>query len=226
MENTKKAVVLLSGGLDSTTALHLAKSKGFELYALTLNYGQKNVVEMQKAKKQVELAGVKKHFVVDMQMNQWGGSALTDDSMPVQEGQPDSHEIPTTYVPARNMVFLSMAASVAEAVGAQDIFIGVSQVDFSGYVDCREEFIEAMEKSINQGTVCAVINNKPIKVNAPFINFTKADEIKLGIELGIDYKYTHTCYAPVEKPCGKCDSCLLRAKAFAEVGIADPALQS
>ncbi|MFV0555062.1 MAG: 7-cyano-7-deazaguanine synthase QueC [Mangrovibacterium sp.] len=224
MENKKKAVVLLSGGLDSTTALHLAKSQGFELYALTLNYGQKNVVEMQKAKKQVELAGVKKHFVVEMQMNQWGGSALTDAAIPVEEGHPDSDKIPTTYVPARNMIFLSVAASVAEAVGAQDVFIGVSQVDYSGYVDCREEFIEAMEKAINQGTVCAVVDKKPIRVNAPFINFTKADEIKLGLKLGIDYKYTHTCYAPVETPCGKCDSCLLRAKAFAEVGIADPAL--
>lgn len=224
MDNKKKAVVLLSGGLDSTTALHLAKSKGFELYALTFNYGQKNKVEMKRAKKQIELAGVSKHFVVDMQMNQWGGSALTDENMPVEEGKPDSDKIPTTYVPARNLIFLSIAASVAEAVGAQDIFIGVSQVDFSGYVDCREEFIDAMEKAINEGTVCAVVDKKPIKVNAPFLHLTKAEEIKVGLSLGVDYKHTHTCYAPVETPCGKCDSCLLRAKAFAEVGIADPAL--
>ncbi len=220
----KKAVILLSGGLDSTTALHLAKSKGFELYALTLNYGQKNIVETQRAQKQAELAGVKKHFTIDIQMNQWGGSALTDSNIPIEEGNVNSNEIPTTYVPARNMIFLSVAASVAESVGAHDIFIGVSQVDFSGYVDCREEFIDAMEKAINEGTTCAVIDKKPIKINAPFINMTKADEIRLGVELGVDYKYTHTCYAPVETPCQKCDSCLLRAKAFSEAGIPDPAL--
>ncbi|MFV0290384.1 MAG: 7-cyano-7-deazaguanine synthase QueC [Mangrovibacterium sp.] len=224
MEQKKKAVVLLSGGLDSTTALHLAKSQGFELYALTLNYGQKNVVEMEKATKQAQIAGVIKHFMIDMQMNLWGGSALTDANIPIEEGHPDSTKIPSTYVPARNMIFLSVAASVAEAVGAQDIFIGVSQVDFSGYVDCREEFITAMEHAINQGTVCSVVDGRSIRVNAPFINFTKADEIRLGLELGIDYKHTHTCYAPKEKPCGKCDSCLLRAKAFSEVGITDPAL--
>ncbi len=220
----KKAVILLSGGLDSTTALHLAKSKGFELYALTLNYGQKNIVETQRAQKQAELAGVKKHFTIDIQMNQWGGSALTDSNIPIEEGNVNSNEIPTTYVPARNMIFLSVAASVAESVGAHDIFIGVSQVDFSGYVDCREEFIDAMEKAINEGTTCAVIDKKPIKISAPFINMTKADEIRLGVELGVDYKYTHTCYAPVETPCQKCDSCLLRAKAFSEAGIPDPAL--
>ncbi|MFV0482536.1 MAG: 7-cyano-7-deazaguanine synthase QueC [Bacteroidales bacterium] len=222
--NNKKAVVLLSGGLDSTTALHLAKSQGFELYALTINYGQKNVVELEKAKKQAELTGVKKHFILDMQMSLWGGSAMTDSNIPVEDGDINRQSIPTTYVPARNMIFLSLAASVAETVGAQDIFIGVSQVDYSGYVDCREEFIAAMQNAVNQGTVCAVVDNKPIRLNAPFINMTKSEEIKLGVELGVDYKYTHTCYAPQTTPCGKCDSCNLRAKAFAEAGVADPAL--
>ncbi|MFV0345296.1 MAG: 7-cyano-7-deazaguanine synthase QueC [Bacteroidales bacterium] len=222
--NNKKAVVLLSGGLDSTTALHLAKSQGFELYALTINYGQKNIVELEKAKKQAELTGVKKHFILDMQMSLWGGSALTDNNIPVEDGDINRQSIPTTYVPARNMIFLSLAASVAETVGAQDIFIGVSQVDYSGYVDCREEFIEAMQNAVNQGTVCAVVDNKPIRLNAPFINMTKTEEIKLGVELGVDYKHTHTCYAPQEAPCGKCDSCKLRAKAFAEAGVVDPAL--
>ncbi|MFV0505675.1 MAG: 7-cyano-7-deazaguanine synthase QueC [Bacteroidales bacterium] len=222
--NNKKAVVLLSGGLDSTTALYLAKSQGFDLYALTINYGQKNIVELEKAKKQAELTEVKKHFILDMQMSLWGGSAMTDNSIPIEDGDVSSDSIPTTYVPARNMIFLSLAASVAETVGAQDVFIGISQVDYSGYVDCREEFINAMQLAVNQGTVCAVVDKMPIRLNTPFINMTKAEEIKLGIELGADYKYTHTCYAPQTSPCGKCDSCMLRAKAFSEAGIADPAL--
>lgn len=218
----KKAVVLLSGGLDSTTALYLAKSQGFEVYAISFNYGQRHKKEIESAKKVAEKSDVKEHIIVNTNMNAWGGSALTDSHIQVPEGEENRQEIPVTYVPARNMIFLSYAASYAEAVGAQDIFIGVSQVDYSGYVDCRKEFIDAMENAINKGTVCAVEDNKPIKIHAPFMNMTKAEEIKLGMELGVDYSLTWTCYNGYENACGHCDSCLLRLKAFEEAGYKDP----
>lgn len=218
----KKAVVLLSGGLDSTTALYLAKSQGFEVYAISFNYGQRHKKEIESAKKVAEKADIKEHIIVDTNMNAWGGSALTDSHIQVPEGDENRQDIPVTYVPARNMIFLSYAASYAEAVGAQDIFIGVSQVDYSGYVDCRKEFIDAMENAINKGTVCAVEDNKPIKIHAPFMNMTKAEEIKLGMELGVDYSLTWTCYNSYENACGHCDSCLLRLKAFEEAGYEDP----
>ncbi|MFT8313651.1 MAG: 7-cyano-7-deazaguanine synthase QueC [Clostridium sp.] len=218
----KKAVVLLSGGLDSTTALYLAKSQGFEVYAISFNYGQRHKKEIESAKKVAEKADIKEHIIVDTNMNAWGGSALTDSHIQVPEGDENRQDIPVTYVPARNMIFLSYAASYAEAVGAQDIFIGVSQVDYSGYVDCRKEFIDAMENAINKGTVCAVEDNKPIKIHAPFMNMTKAEEIKLGMELGVDYSLTWTCYNGYENACGHCDSCLLRLKAFEEAGYEDP----
>lgn len=218
----KKAVVLLSGGLDSTTALYLAKSQGFEVYAISFNYGQRHKKEIESAKKVAEKADIKEHIIVNTNMNAWGGSALTDSHIQVPEGEENRQEIPVTYVPARNMIFLSYAASYAEAVGAQDIFIGVSQVDYSGYVDCRKEFIDAMENAINKGTVCAVEDNKPIKIHAPFMNMTKAEEIKLGMELGVDYSLTWTCYNGYENACGHCDSCLLRLKAFEEAGYKDP----
>lgn len=218
----KKAVVLLSGGLDSTTALYLAKSQGFEVYAISFNYGQRHKKEIESAKKVAEKADIKEHIIVNTNMNAWGGSALTDSHIQVPEGEENRQDIPVTYVPARNMIFLSYAASYAEAVGAQDIFIGVSQVDYSGYVDCRKEFIDAMENAINKGTVCAVEDNKPIKIHAPFMNMTKAEEIKLGMKLGVDYSLTWTCYNGYENACGHCDSCLLRLKAFEEAGYEDP----
>ena len=220
-----KAIVLLSGGLDSATALYYAKSQGFdELYALSFNYGQRHQRELECARQQAKDIGVKAHHVVNLQLNLWGGSALTDSNIPVEKGDVNRTDIPVTYVPARNMVFLSVAASFAEAVGARDIFIGVSEVDYSGYVDCREDFILAMQEAINKGTVCAVEKNEPIKIHAPFIYKTKADEIKLGMELGVKFAHTWSCYNGGEKPCGTCDSCLLRAKAFAEAGYDDPAL--
>jgi len=220
-----KAIVLLSGGLDSAVALHYAKSRGFdELYALSFNYGQRHQRELECARQQVKDIGAKAHHVINLQLNLWGGSALTDSNIPVQNGDVNRKDIPSTYVPARNMVFLSVAASFAEAVGARDIFIGVSEVDYSGYVDCREEFILAMEQAVNKGTVCAVENNDPIKIHAPFIYKTKAEEIKLGMELGVQFAHTWSCYNGGEKPCGTCDSCLLRAKAFANAGFSDPAL--
>lgn len=219
-----KAIVLLSGGLDSAVAIYLAKSKGYEVYALSFSYGQKHNKELEYAKHLAIKIGAKEHKIVNLALNSWGGCSLTDDSMTVKAGDTDSSNIPDTYVPARNMIFLSVAASYAEAVEAQDIFIGVSQVDYSGYVDCRQEFISAMEQAINQGTELAVEQKKPIMIRAPFINMTKAEEIKLGLELGLDFADTWTCYKGEEKPCGVCDSCLLRIKAFEEAGVADSLL--
>jgi len=218
----KKAVILLSGGLDSTTALYLAKSQGYEVYSICFDYGQRHDKEIECARNIAEKAGVKEHILVKTNMNAWGGSALTDKNIAIPEGDENRKDIPITYVPARNMIFLSYAASYAEVVGAQDIFIGVSQVDYSGYVDCRQEFIGAMENAINQGTVCAVVQGKKIKVQAPFMYMTKTQEIELGMKLGVDYSDTWTCYNGGELPCGTCDSCLLRIKAFKEAGLEDP----
>ncbi len=219
-----KAVVLLSGGLDSATALYLAKSEGFSITALSFDYGQRHNVELGLAKQIAEKAGVEAHKVVELKLSDWGGSSLTDKNMEVEDGDVTRTDIPVTYVPARNMVFLSVAASLAEAIGAQDIFIGVSEVDYSGYVDCRQEFIDSMEAAINKGTVMGAVNNQPIKIHAPFVHKTKAQEIQMGMDLGVDYSLTWSCYRGGEKPCGTCDSCLLRAKAFAEAGYSDPAL--
>ncbi len=220
-----KAVVLLSGGLDSAVALYVAKSKGFEIVALSFDYGQKHSRELRAAREIAVKAGVNDHHIVSLNMGLWGSSSLTDKNMDIENGDVNRSDIPVTYVPARNMIFLSVAASVAEANEAQDIFIGVSQVDYSGYVDCRQEFIDAMEKAINLGTVMGAEKNMPIKVHAPFVNMTKAEEIRLGMELGVDFSLTWSCYRGGEKPCGTCDSCLLRAKAFAEAGYEDPALK-
>ncbi|MCK8824928.1 7-cyano-7-deazaguanine synthase QueC [Fuchsiella alkaliacetigena] len=218
----KKAVVLFSGGLDSTTALYLAKSKGFEVHALSFDYGQCHNKELEAARKIVEELDIAEHIVVETNMQAWGGSALTDEQLEVPQGGESTEEIPVTYVPARNMIFLAYAASYAEVVGAQDIFIGVSEVDFSGYVDCRQEFIEAMEEAINKGTVCGAVEDRPIKVHTPFIDLTKAEEIELGMELGVNYGLTWSCYQGEELACGSCDSCLLRLKAFEEAGYVDP----
>lgn len=220
----KKAVVLLSGGLDSAVAIHLAKSQSFEVYALSFDYGQRHNKEVECAKATAQLVGAQEHNLVTLQLNLWGGSSLTDKNLNVEDGDVTRTDIPMTYVPARNMVFLSVAASYAEAIGAQDIFIGVSEVDYSGYVDCRESFIEAMENAINMGTVAAVEHGKKFKIHAPFIYKTKAQEIQLGEQLGVDWSHTWSCYRGGEKPCGTCDSCLLRAKAFAEAGVVDTSL--
>ncbi len=222
----KKAVILLSGGLDSAVALYVAKSQGFdEVHALSFNYGQRHETELNCAKKIAEKAEVAAHKIVTLNLGDFGGSSLTDKNIEVEDGDVNRTDIPITYVPARNMVFLSIAASYAESIEAQDIFIGVSQVDYSGYVDCRQEFIDAMEVAINKGTVMGAESGKPIKINAPFVNKTKAEEIVLGMELGVDFGLTWSCYRGGEKPCGTCDSCLLRAKAFAEAGYKDAALQ-
>ena len=220
-----KAIVLLSGGLDSATSLYIAMEQGFEIHALSFDYGQRHLKELQSAMEIAKNAGVKSHKIVSLGISQWGGSSLTDMSMEIKPGNTNSETVPDTYVPARNMIFLSVAASMAEAIGAQDIFIGVSQLDYSGYVDCREEFIRAMEAAINKGTVCAVEEDRPIKLHTPLINMTKSEEIKLGIKLGVDYSLTWSCYRGEDKPCGICDSCLLRKNAFEEAGFEDPALR-
>ena len=219
----KKALVLLSGGLDSTTALHVAKEQGFdELYAITFEYGQKHDKEIEASKAVAKAVGVKEHKFVQLMLNQWGGCSLTDDKMDIDDGNINRATIPDTYVPARNMVFLSVAASYADALDIADIFIGVSEVDYSGYVDCREEFIRSMEQTINLGTVLGAEKKQKITLHAPFMHMTKADEVRWGTRLGVDYSLTWTCYRGGEKPCGKCDSCLLRAKAFEEAEIKDP----
>jgi 7-cyano-7-deazaguanine synthase len=220
----KKAVVLLSGGLDSTIALYLAKSEGYEIYAMSFDYGQKHNRELECAKTSANLLDVIEHKIVSLNLNLGGRSSLTTPEVEVEDGDADRTDIPQTYVPARNMVFLSVAASYAESIQAEHIFIGVSQVDYSGYVDCRESFIKAMENAINQGTVMAVEAHKPVTIHAPFLHKTKTEEIKLGAELNVDFSNTWSCYRGGEKPCGTCDSCLLRARAFAEAGIADTAL--
>ena len=221
----KKAIVLLSGGLDSTTALYLAKSQGFdEIYALTIEYGQKHDRELRAARAVARAAGVKEHKFVTLLLNQWDGCSLTDEKMDIKDGDLAREGIPDTYVPARNMVFLSVAASYADALGVTDIFLGVSEVDYSGYVDCREEFIRSMEQTINLGTVLGAERHRHITLHAPFMHMAKADEVRLGMSLGVDYSLTWTCYRGGERPCGTCDSCLLRAKAFAEAGVPDPLL--
>lgn len=219
----KKAIVLLSGGLDSSTALYVAKKEGFdELYALTFEYGQKHDQEIRSASAIAKAVGVKEHKIVRLMLNAWKGSSLTDPDVVIQDGDADRTDIPDTYVPARNMVFLSVAASYADALDITDIFIGVSEMDYSGYVDCREEFIRSMEQTINLGTVLGAEKKQKITIHAPFLRMTKADEVKWGTELGVDFSLTWSCYRGGEKPCGTCDSCLLRARAFEEAGIVDP----
>jgi len=219
----KKAIILLSGGLDSAIMLWLVRSQGYELYTLCFDYGQKHNKELKSAEKLAKLAGVKSHKTVSLNLDGWGGSSLTDKSLEIEDGNAERTDIPNTYVPARNMVFLSVAASFAEAIGANDIFIGISQADYSGYVDCRSEFIEAMQNAINKGTVASVEKKQTIKIHTPFLNKTKSDEILLAVSLGAPLEYTWSCYRGGERPCRTCDSCLLRARAFEKAGIIDPA---
>ncbi|HLW08549.1 MAG TPA: 7-cyano-7-deazaguanine synthase QueC [Marinilabiliaceae bacterium] len=221
---SKKAIVLLSGGLDSAVALWLAKSEGFEPHTLCFDYGQRHDKEIKGSEILAKKAGVKNHRLITINIGQWGGSSLTDKEMEIEDGDIHRTDIPVTYVPARNMVFLSIAASYAEAIGAQDIFIGISEVDYSGYVDCRDSFIKAMQEAINQGTVMGAEKNMPITIHAPFMNITKSEEIVMGNKLGVPFEDTWSCYRGGEQPCGSCDSCLLRAEAFKNAGIVDPAI--
>ncbi|MBU8895493.1 7-cyano-7-deazaguanine synthase QueC [Corallococcus sp. H22C18031201] len=222
---TKRAVVLLSGGLDSTTCLAMAKAAGFEPVCLGIAYGQRHSVELERARKVAQVMGVTDVRVVTVDLRQIGGSALTAD-IPVPKDRSDgemSHEIPVTYVPARNALFLSMALGLAEVVGATDIYIGVNAVDYSGYPDCRPEFIRSFESMANLATKAGVEGAR-FTVHAPLSGLTKAQIIQEGVRLGVDYGLTHSCYDPDTKgrACGRCDSCLLRKKGFEEAGVPDP----
>jgi 7-cyano-7-deazaguanine synthase len=222
----KRAVVLLSGGLDSATVLAIARSKGYELYALSFSYGQRHIWELQAAARVAESIGVLKHRTATIDLRIFGGSALTDD-IEVPKGRSSdamSHGIPITYVPARNTIFLSFALAWAEVLGSSDIFIGVNALDYSGYPDCRPEFIEAFETMANLATKAGVEGRQRLKIHTPLIAMSKAEIIQKGIELGVDYSLTSSCYdpSPDGEPCGQCDSCLLRQKGFRENGREDP----
>jgi 7-cyano-7-deazaguanine synthase len=229
MNNThqRNAIVLLSGGLDSTTTLAVAKEQGFNVFALTANYGQRHQIEIEYARRVAEKFEIKKHSIVEIDLRQFGGSALTDDiSVPKNRSTEEMEgEIPVTYVPARNTILLSFALAWAEVLGSTDIFTGVNAVDYSGYPDCRPEYIEAFEKMANLATKAGVEGNK-LTIHTPLINLTKADIIRLGTRLGVDYSLTLTCYEPnsTGEACGECDSCILRAKGFADAGMVDTTL--
>ena len=222
----KRAVVLLSGGIDSTTAMAVAKAEGFDLYALSFRYGQRHAVELEAAKTVAALLGVKEHLVMDIRLDRIGGSALTSEIVVPKDR--NEHEIgrgiPATYVPARNTIFLSIALAWAEVLQAEDIFIGVNILDYSGYPDCRTEYIDAFERMANLATRAGVEGRARMKIHTPLIAMTKAEIIKKGLDLGVDYSITHSCYDPSYGglACGRCDSCLLRIKGFRDAGVQDP----
>ncbi|WP_225072483.1 7-cyano-7-deazaguanine synthase QueC [Desulfuromonas sp. CSMB_57] len=220
---SKQAVVLYSGGLDSTTCLAEARAAGFAPYALSFSYGQRHTLELAKAREYAPRIGAAEHLVLDIDLRQFGGSALTAD-MEVPKGRELDDRIPVTYVPARNTIFLSLALGWAEVLGAFDIFIGVNALDYSGYPDCRPEFIAAFENLANLATRAGVEGHDRFRIHAPLLHLTKAQIIRRGLELGVDYALTHSCYDPTPEglACGACDSCQLRLKGFAEVGIEDP----
>ena len=218
---SKKAVIVLSGGLDSTTCMGMAKEKGYELYPITFHYGQKHNREVEQAQKVAEYYNAKDHRIVNISfLNQIGGSALTDDSIDVPTDM-DEDEIPVTYVPARNMIFLSLASAYAEVIGAEAIYIGVSAVDYSGYPDCRPEFIESMNETVNLATKAGATGSE-MRIETPLINLTKADTVSEGLRLNVPYELTTSCYNGEEEACGECDSCRLRLKGFEEAGAVDP----
>ncbi len=255
---TRKAVVLLSGGIDSSTTLAVAKNAGFKVYALSFDYNQRHKKELESAKKIAKAFGVEQHLIIEFNLRNIGGSALTSeidvpksraqspelrtqsaddsrlsDSPPHSGGFAEENEartrntdIPVTYVPARNTIFLSFALAWAEVLGAEDIFIGANVVDYSGYPDCRPEYLDAFEQMANLATKASVEKKMKFKINAPLVNMTKTEIIKKGIELGLDYSLTWSCYDPKSdgKPCGKCDSCIIRAKGFEDAGVKDALL--
>jgi 7-cyano-7-deazaguanine synthase len=226
----KKAIVLVSGGLDSTTCLAIARYQGFELYALTLHYGQRHLAELKAARKVAKALNAKKHLELKVPLTSFGGSALTDKKIKVPKSRTLNEmagAIPSTYVPARNTIFLSLALAWAEVVGAEDVFIGVNALDYSGYPDCRPEFIEAFEALAKLATQKGVEGKWHFKIHTPLIRMSKAEIIRTGKKLKVNYALTHSCYDPKSKgrPCGRCDSCLLRAKGFHEAGMMDPLLK-
>jgi 7-cyano-7-deazaguanine synthase len=223
---TRSAIILLSGGLDSATTAAIARREGFDLSALSVDYGQRHRFELEAARRVGESLGVKRHAVVKVDLAQFGGSALTG-SIPVPKDRPAAemaHGIPVTYVPARNTVFLSLALAYAEVVGAADIFIGVNAIDYSGYPDCREEFIAAFQGLANLATKAGVEGRLKFKIHTPLIEMTKAQIIRRGMELGVDYSLTHSCYDPDPQgiACARCDACQLRRKGFQDAGLKDP----
>ena len=220
------AIVLLSGGLDSSTTLAVAKAEGFDVHALSFRYGQRHEIELQAARRVASSFGIAKHIVVDIDLRQFGGSALTSDiDVPKSRSAKEiGSGVPITYVPARNTIFLSFALAWAEVLGAQDIFIGVNALDYSGYPDCRPEFIAAFEQLANLATRAGAKDKARFTIHAPLLDLTKAEIIRLGIKLGVDYSGTVSCYdpSPDGEACGECDSCQLRRKGFQEAGFEDP----
>ena len=228
-KSSDTAVVLLSGGLDSTTVLAIAKSEGFSIHALSFRYGQRHAVEIEAARRIADRVGVHKHHVVEIDLTAFGGSALTDD-IPVPKDRdlsPSSagvKEIPVTYVPARNTIFLSYSLALAEVIGASNIFIGVNALDYSGYPDCRPEYIQAFEKMANLATRTGVEGKTRLMIRTPLLSLSKAAIIALGTSLGVDYSDTTSCYdpSPGGEACGRCDACQLRLRGFSEAGLEDP----
>ena len=225
MNKQKKAIVLSSGGVDSTTAMALAKQEGYKMYSLSFQYGQRHTLELDAARRVAKALKAEEHLVIDIDLAKIGGSALTGD-IDVPKGRTEremAQDIPSTYVPARNTIFLSYALAWAEVIGATDIFLGVNAIDYSGYPDCRPAYIEAFERMGNLATKAAIEGKQKIRIRTPLIHMTKAEIIRKGTELGVNYSITHSCYDPSSegKACGQCDSCLLRRKGFREAGIED-----
>jgi 7-cyano-7-deazaguanine synthase len=226
MSIQKKAVVLSSGGIDSTTVMAIARSEGYEVYSLSFRYGQRHFIELEAAEKVAQALGAREHMVIDIDLGKIGGSALTG-NIQVPKGRSEAEmnrEIPVTYVPARNTIFLSFALAWAEVIEAGDIFIGVNAIDYSGYPDCRPEYVKAFEQMANLATKTGVEGKTNLKIRAPLMHMTKGEIILKGTELGVDYRVTLSCYDPSAdgKACGHCDSCLLRKKGFLEAGVPDP----
>jgi 7-cyano-7-deazaguanine synthase len=224
---TRRCVLLLSGGLDSSTCLLVAQAEGFDVFALSFDYGQRHFVELERARAVAARYGVRAHRVVRVELPEPAASVLTDPRAPVPrdgDGRPGEGAIPPTYVPARNTLFLAHAASWGEAIGAGDLFIGANVLDYSGYPDCRPEFLEAFEKALRLGTRAGVEGALEFRIRAPLLSLTKADIVRLGAALGLDFALTSSCYDPdpAGRPCGRCDSCRLRAKGFREAGLTDP----
>lgn len=220
-----RAVVLFSGGMDSSVVLAMVADEGFEVHAITISYGQRHRVELDSARKTAQAIGVKRHVFINLDSTPFAGSALTCEDIEVPKGPrpPGTDPIPPTYVPARNTVFLSLALAYAESSGARDIFIGVSSVDYSGYPDCRPEFLSSFEETANLGTRSAD-RGKRFRIQAPLLGMTKGETVTAGIRLGVDFSLTHSCYDPYPagEPCGQCEACRLRRRGFEEAGIEDP----
>jgi 7-cyano-7-deazaguanine synthase len=226
MNSARKAVILSSGGIDSTTAMAIARNEGFKIYSLSFFYGQRHAFELEAAQKVANAISATKHLVINIDLTQIGGSSLTDDiDVPKDRDEQEmTRGIPVTYVPARNTIFLSFALAWAEVLKSSDIFIGVNAIDYSGYPDCRPEYIDAFEIMANLATKAGVEGITKVRIRTPLIHLTKAQIIQKGIELGVDYALTHSCYDPSPQglACGRCDSCLLRRKGFKEAGVTDP----